>query len=65
MLYPQNGGRIVAIDFVTSLHSMYSGYCQAASHAQSAEMQPIATDEAARSACVADIRHKREPCKTA
>jgi len=65
MLYPQNGGRILAIDFVTSLHPVYSGYCQAASHAQSAEMQPIATDEAARSACVSDIRHKREPCKTA
>jgi len=25
MLYPQNGGRIVAIDSVTSLHTMYTG----------------------------------------
>jgi len=26
MLYPQNGDRIVAIDYVTSLHPMYIGY---------------------------------------
>jgi len=26
MLYPQNGDRIVAIDYVTSRHRMYIGY---------------------------------------
>ena len=34
MLYPQNGDRIVAIDFVTSLHPVYTVQRQMAANSQ-------------------------------